>query len=91
MLLLQAIFLLRRFFSSSNLSPSSNLTYEKALKELEEVISALELGDQTLEDSLALFEQGKKLAAYCMKILEQAELKVKMLSGDELVDFQPEQ
>ncbi len=67
-----------------------NLTYEKAITELEDVIASLEHGDQTLEDSLALFEKGKQLSKFCLNILEQAELRVKILNGEEIVDYQPE-
>lgn len=68
-----------------------DLTYEMAIKELEQVIGSLEKGDQTLEESLALFERGKKLSEFCLKILEQAERKVKLLSGEEIIDFHQDQ
>jgi exodeoxyribonuclease VII small subunit len=71
-------------------TPIEALSYEAALEQLEEIINTLELGEQTLEKSLALYERGQSLAQRCLYLLDQVELKVKMLSGDELVDFEPE-
>jgi len=56
------------------------LTFEEAFKELEETVARLEDGDLPLEESLALFERGRQLSAYCSKLLEQAELKVTQLA-----------
>jgi exodeoxyribonuclease VII small subunit len=52
-------------------------TYEEAFRRLEEVIEALESGDLPLEQSLLLYEQGASLAAYCTRILDEAELRVR--------------
>ncbi len=71
-------------------TPVESLTYEEALEQLEEIINTLELGEQTLEHSLELYERGQILAHRCATLLDQAELKVKMLSGNDLVDFEPE-
>lgn len=54
-------------------------TFEEQLGRLEEIVSALEQGDAPLADSLALFEEGTKLAAACSKELDQAEQKVAAL------------
>jgi len=67
-----------------------SLDYEEALHQLEEIINNLEIGEQTLEQSLALYERGQALAHRCVYLLDQAELKVKLLSGEELVNFEPE-
>ncbi len=66
------------------------LTYEEALAELEEIVSALE-GDASrnpLEESIKLFERGQQLAAHCGVLLEAAELKVKQVAGDEIIPFE---
>ena len=47
---------------------------------LEEIVSLLERGDATLGDSMALFEEGTKLAAACSKQLDQAEQKILKLT-----------
>ena len=78
--------------SSSNQteSPIELLSYEEALEQLEEIINTLELGEQTLENSIVLYERGQILARRCSYLLNQAELKVRILSGDDLEDFEPE-
>jgi len=64
------------------------LTYEEALAELEEIVSALESEQNQLEESIKLFERGQALAARCSALLEAAELKVKQVAGDELIPFE---
>jgi exodeoxyribonuclease VII small subunit len=64
------------------------LTYEEALAELEEIVSALEGENSQLDESIKLFERGQKLAAYCGGLLEAAELKVKQVAGDEIIPFE---
>jgi exodeoxyribonuclease VII small subunit len=59
-----------------------DLSFEEALRNLEEIVSRLEMGDLSLEESLALFEQGQKLARYCSSQLEAASLRVEQLTGD---------
>ena len=71
-------------------SPIELLSYEEALEQLEEIINTLELGEQTLENSIVLYERGQILARRCSYLLNQAELKVRILSGDDLEDFEPE-
>lgn len=65
-----------------------DLTYEEALAELEEIVSALESEQNQLEESIKLFERGQKLAAHCGTLLEVAELKVKQVAGDEILPFE---
>jgi exodeoxyribonuclease VII small subunit len=64
------------------------LTYEEALAELEEIVSALESEQNQLEESIKLFERGQALAARCGELLEAAELKVKQVAGDEILPFE---
>lgn len=52
------------------------LTFEQQIVRLEEIVSALEQGDVQLADSLALFEEGTRLAAACSSMLDEAEQKV---------------
>ena len=59
--------------------PIDELTFEQAFAELEESVRALERGDLPLEESLALFERGQQLAAYCGKMLDNAELKIEQI------------
>jgi exodeoxyribonuclease VII small subunit len=55
---------------------ADNLTFEQAFAELEESVRTLERGDLPLEEALALYERGQELAAYCAKLLDEAELKI---------------
>lgn len=64
------------------------LTYEEALAELEEIVSALESEQNRLEDAIKLFERGQALAARCGVLLEAAELKVKQVAGEEIIPFE---
>ena len=64
------------------------LTYEEALAELEEIVSALEGEQNRLEESIKLFERGQALASRCGVLLEAAELKVKQVAGDEIIPFE---
>ena len=69
-----------------DISPQS---FEDALTELESLVETLEQGDLTLDQSLAAFERGIKLTRNCQKALDEAEQKVRILTGDS-PDGEPE-
>lgn len=70
------------------MSKIDELTFEDALKELEEIVTKLEAGELTLEDSLALFERGQALANRCNVQLDEATLRVEQLTSDgEIVEL----
>ena len=56
------------------------LNFEQSLARLEEISAALQTRTATLDESLALYEEGISLIASCNKFLSQAEMKVKVLS-----------
>lgn len=58
-------------------------TYEEAMTALEQIVSRLESGEADLDESLKLFEEGAKLAAYCSKALDTAEQKIRTISQAE--------
>jgi exodeoxyribonuclease VII small subunit len=66
-------------------APSEQLSYEQAREELVEVVRRLENGGTNLEDSLALWERGEKLAQVCQSWLDGAKkrLDAAMASDDE--------
>jgi len=68
--------------------PSEDLTYEQAFAELETVIEALESEQRPLDEAIALYERGQALAKHCATLLEKADLKVRQLSGDQIVMFE---
>lgn len=55
------------------------LTFEQAAARLEEIVAQLEAGEQPLEQSLALYEEGAKLMKQCTALLDKAEQKVMKL------------
>ena len=67
--------------------PVEDMTYEQAFNELESIVNDLETDERPLEEALALFERGQALARHCAQMLEDAELKVQELTGEDLVDF----
>lgn len=70
--------------------PVEDLSYEEALAELDQVVSALESEQSQLEDAIKLFERGQALAERCSVLLEAAELKVKQVVGEDVVAFEAE-
>ncbi|TFB10265.1 exodeoxyribonuclease VII small subunit [Candidatus Marinimicrobia bacterium MT.SAG.2] len=61
----------------------SELTFEDALKRLNEIVHKLEKGDKKLEDSIKLFEEGVKLSRFCKEVLKEAAEKVEGLKKEE--------
>lgn len=57
-------------------------SFEKALAELEQIVDKLEKGGPSLNESLALFEKGVKLARFLREELDTAEKKVEVLLKD---------
>ena len=67
------------------------MTYEEAIKRLEEIVSLLENNEIALEDSIALFQEGIKLSKICNDKLNNIEDKVaKILVDDKLEDLEIE-
>lgn len=68
--------------------------FEKALAELEEIVSTLEKGDLSLDAALKHFERGIALTRQCQTSLKEAELKVEQLverNGKQTLEpFEPE-
>jgi exodeoxyribonuclease VII small subunit len=62
---------------------TTTMTFEKALAELEQIVAKLEKEGTSLNDSLALFEKGVKLARFLRSELDKAERKVEILLKDE--------
>ena len=58
----------------------SELTFEQAVVELEEIIKKLEDGRMPLEDAVKAFERGSELKKICEEKLKNAQLKIEMLS-----------
>ena len=57
----------------------SEFNFEEALEELERLVSSMEDGELSLEDSMKAFEKGIKLTRECQTALQKAEQKVQIL------------
>lgn len=60
----------------------NEITYEQAIERLEEITVKLNDSETTLDESLALFEEGTKLTALCSKKLEAAKQKIIEIEKD---------
>ena len=59
-----------------------SLSFEDSYARLEEVIQKLEAGNLSLEESIALYEEGMRLAEHCGRKLDDAQLRVTKLLSD---------
>jgi exodeoxyribonuclease VII small subunit len=57
----------------------AKLTFEQALKQLEEIVQRLEKGQVDLEDSIAIYERGTALKAHCEAKLRDAEARIEKI------------
>lgn len=64
---------------SESAAPVAGLSFETALKELEQIVSQLEQGEVDLDDSIALYERGQALKAHCEKKLKAAENRLEKI------------
>ncbi len=60
---------------------SKALTFEHALGELEGLVTSMEAGQLTLEQSLASYKRGTELLHFCQKSLEGAQQQVRALTA----------
>ena len=56
------------------------MSFERALKELEAIVGRLERGDVELEESISIYDRGVGLREHCDRLLKQAEAKVEKLT-----------
>lgn len=74
--------------------PSPVAQFESSLDELEQLVQKMEKGEMSLDDSLAAYERGVNLYRQCQGALEQAELRVRLLSDpadpESAQPFQPD-
>ena len=67
-------------------TPSPVADFEKSLEQLESLVDTMERGELSLEKSLEAYERGVGLYRSCQQALEQAELRVKLLSDPDRPD-----
>ena len=61
----------------------NELKFEEGLKKLEELVTQLDDGDLSLEESIFYYEIGIKLKSHCEELLKKAELKILKVSDKE--------
>jgi|TARA_B100000929_G_scaffold34888_1_gene25127 exodeoxyribonuclease VII small subunit len=62
---------------------TDSFNFEQALEDLEELVTAMEEGELSLEESLQAFERGIKLTRECQTALKKAEQKVQVLINED--------
>ena len=67
-----------------------DLTFEQALKRLEEIVEALETDDLDLEKSVQFYEEGVSMYRHCTQQLQRAEKRIDILQADDDGTLTPE-
>ena len=60
-------------------TPVEGMTFEAALKELEQIVTRLERGEVPLAESIVIYERGDALRKHCDALLKQAEARVEKI------------
>ncbi|MBU4258764.1 MAG: exodeoxyribonuclease VII small subunit [Proteobacteria bacterium] len=68
----------------------AKMTFEKSLKQLEQIVQELESGNLPLENAMKKFEEGVKLSKYCSEKLDETEKKISVLLRDNKGDITEE-
>ena len=61
-----------------------DLTFEEALKSLEEIVDELNNGDMELEKAISAYEKGIKLKSICEKRLKNAQERIEIIQSDNI-------
>jgi exodeoxyribonuclease VII small subunit len=56
------------------------LPFERAIKELEEIVDRLEKGSVELEESIAIYARGEALKKHCENLLKSAEQRIEKIT-----------
>jgi len=68
----------------------AKISFEKSLKQLEQIVQELESGNLPLEKAMKKFEEGVKLSKYCSEKLDETEKKISVLLHDNNGDITEE-
>jgi len=63
--------------------PEEKPDFEKSLAELEQLVSKLESGDLSLDESLQCFKRGVELTRLCQSVLDEAQKTVELLTDSD--------
>ena len=61
--------------------PLEKMTFEDAMKELENLVDALDKGDVSLDEAIAAYDRGSQLKDHCQKRLNEAKMKVETIQS----------
>ena len=61
--------------------PLEKMTFEDAMKELENLVDALDKGDVSLDEAIAAYDRGSQLKDQCQKKLNEAKMKVETIQS----------
>ena len=61
--------------------PLEKMTFEEAMKELENLVDALDKGDVSLDEAIAAYDRGSQLKDHCQKKLNEAKMKVETIQS----------
>ena len=73
---------------STQKKENENISFEQSLENLKKIITSLESGNLSLQDSLAFYKQGLEHSQNCQKLLDNAKHEIEILQNNELVKFQ---
>ncbi len=66
--------------ADANHADIAQMSFEAALRELEDIVDKLEGGKIDLEESIIIYERGEQLKAHCEKMLQDAEARIKKIT-----------
>ncbi|HCM83909.1 MAG TPA: exodeoxyribonuclease VII small subunit [Alphaproteobacteria bacterium] len=67
--------------AAKNTALASDLTFEKAMQELDGIVKKLESGQGSLDDAIENYEKGAQLRAFCEEKLKAAELRISQIQS----------
>ena len=62
-------------------NPLEKMTFEDAMKELENLVDSLDKGDVSLDEAIAAYDRGSQLKDHCQKKLNEAKMKVETIQS----------
>ncbi len=68
------------------MAQQSDLTFEAALERIREIVTQLESGDLSLDDSIRRFKDGSELLESARKMIAEAELRITVLTDEDSED-----
>lgn len=59
-----------------------NISFEQSLAKMEEILTTMERGDTSLDESIVLFQEGIQLSKHCTEKLQEVEKQIEILTED---------